>query len=217
MSKRLLVLMSILVAVSMLLAACGAGGGGAKTLKIVSSLPMTGSSLTQTQTIVNAEQLRLAQANNQACGGKYTISYEAWDDASAAQGQWDPAVETENGNKAAADPSIIAYLGTFNSGAAKLSIPILDQAGPLVMISPANTYPGLTKPRLCPGRAGYLLSFRRPQLRTRRYRRRCPGQSRRQLHVQLSSASRPFTSWTTSSCMARALRMCSRRPPRNSA
>ena len=73
------------------------------------------------------------------------LRLEAWDDASAAQGQWDPAVETENGNKAAADPSIIAYLGTFNSGAAKLSIPILDQAG-LVMISPANTYAGLTKP-----------------------------------------------------------------------
>jgi branched-chain amino acid transport system substrate-binding protein len=150
MSKRFLVLMSILVAASMLLAAC-AGGGAAKTLKIVSSLPMTGSSLTQTQTIVNAEELRLAQANSQACGGKYKISYEAWDDASAAQGQWDPAVETENGNKAAADPSIIAYLGTFNSGAAKLSIPILDQAGPLVMVSPANTYPGLTKPGYAPG------------------------------------------------------------------
>ncbi len=39
-----------------------ATGGG--TLKIVSSLPMTGASLTQTQTIVNAEQLRLDQANN---------------------------------------------------------------------------------------------------------------------------------------------------------
>ena len=145
MSKRLLVLISVLVAASMLLAACGGGGGAAKTLKIVSSLPMTGSSLTQTQTIVNAEQLRLTQANNSACGGKYTISYAAWDDASAALGKWDPAVETENGNKAAADPTVVAYLGTFNSGAAKLSIPILDQAGPLVMVSPANTYPGLTK------------------------------------------------------------------------
>ncbi|HUH96887.1 MAG TPA: branched-chain amino acid ABC transporter substrate-binding protein [Anaerolineales bacterium] len=152
MSKRLFVLVSLVIATSMVLAACGGGGAAsAKTLKIVSSLPMTGSSLTQTQTIVNAEELRLAQANNQACGGKYALSYEAWDDASAAQGQWDPAVETSNGNKAAADPSIIAYLGTFNSGAAKLSIPILDQAGPLVMISPANTYPGLTKPGYGPG------------------------------------------------------------------
>ncbi|MBI3738580.1 MAG: branched-chain amino acid ABC transporter substrate-binding protein [Chloroflexi bacterium] len=145
MSKRLFVLISILVAASMLLAACGGGGGGAATLKIVSSLPMTGASLTQTQTIVNSEQLRLAQANYSACGGKYKISYEAWDDASAALGKWDPAVETENANKAAADKSIIAYLGTFNSGAAKLSIPILNQAGPLVMVSPANTYAGLTK------------------------------------------------------------------------
>ncbi len=149
MSKRLLALMSLLMVASMVLAACGAapggGGGGGGTLKIVSSLPMTGSSLTQTQSIINAMKLRLEQAGGKVCGGKYTIDYEAWDDASAALGQWDPAVETENANKAAADPSIIAYLGTFNSGAAKLSIPILNQAGPLVMISPANTNPGLTK------------------------------------------------------------------------
>ncbi|HSJ90141.1 MAG TPA: branched-chain amino acid ABC transporter substrate-binding protein [Anaerolineales bacterium] len=169
--KRLLSLFSLLIIASMALAACGGGqpaatqapaateapavteapastqapATGGTTLKIVSSLPMTGASLTQTQTIVNAEQLRLEQANNQACGGKYNLAYEAWDDASAALGKWDPAVETENGNKAAADKSVIAYLGTFNSGAAKLSIPILNQAGPLVMISPANTYSGLTK------------------------------------------------------------------------
>lgn len=146
MSKRLLALISVLVVASMVLSACGAAGGGgaATTLKIVSSLPMTGASLTQTQTIVNAMQLRVEQAGGKACGGKYTITYEAWDDASAALGKWDPAVETENANKAAADTSIIAYLGTFNSGAAKLSIPILNQSGPLVMISPANTAPGLT-------------------------------------------------------------------------
>jgi branched-chain amino acid transport system substrate-binding protein len=115
-----------------------------KELKIVSSLPMTGASLTQTQTIVNAMTLRLEQDKGTACGGNVKLTYEAWDDASAALGKWDPAVETENANKAAADKSIVAYLGTFNSGAAKLSIPILNQAGPLVMISPANTYPGLT-------------------------------------------------------------------------
>ncbi|MFZ5881043.1 MAG: branched-chain amino acid ABC transporter substrate-binding protein [Chloroflexota bacterium] len=144
MTKRLFVLISLLVVASMVLAGCGAGGGGGATLKIVSSLPMTGASLTQTQTIVNAMQLRVDQAGGKACGGKYTIVYEAWDDASAALGKWDPAVETENANKAAADPSIVAYLGTFNSGAAALSIPILNQAGPLAMISPANTAPGLT-------------------------------------------------------------------------
>ncbi len=169
MNKRLLALLSVLVLASMMLAACGSpapvateapaaatdapaaaatdapAAAEAITLKIVSSLPMTGSSLTQTQTIVNAMQLRLEQANYSACGGKYALEYEAWDDASAALGKWDPAVETENANKAAADTAIVAYLGTFNSGAAKLSIPILNASGPLVMISPANTNPGLTK------------------------------------------------------------------------
>jgi branched-chain amino acid transport system substrate-binding protein len=144
MNKRLFALLSVLIIASMALTACGGGGGGGATLKIVSSLPMTGASLTQTQTIVNAMQLRVEQAGGKACGGKYTIIYEPWDDASAALGKWDPAVETENANKAAADKSIVAYLGTFNSGAAKLSIPILNQAGPLTMISPANTAPGLT-------------------------------------------------------------------------
>jgi branched-chain amino acid transport system substrate-binding protein len=130
---------------SMALAACGGAAAGGGTLTLVSSLPMTGSSLTQTKTIVQAEQLKLAQVNNKACNGKYTLAYQALDDATAAAGQWDAATETENANKAAADKSVIAYLGTFNSGAAKLSIPILNQAGPLVMISPANTNPGLTK------------------------------------------------------------------------
>jgi len=37
-------------------------------------------------------------------------------------------------------------VGTFNSGCAKLEIPVANRApdGPLAMVSPANTYPGLT-------------------------------------------------------------------------
>ena len=163
--KHTKTLVSLLVLASVLLAACGGGaapatqapaaGGaatqapaaaaGGGTLNIVSSLPLTGSSLTQTDTIVKSIQLKLKQINNQVCGGKYNIVYESKDDASAALGKWDPAVETENANKAAADKSVIAYIGTFNSGAAALSIPILNKAE-VVMVSPANTNPGLTKP-----------------------------------------------------------------------
>jgi branched-chain amino acid transport system substrate-binding protein len=139
-------LVILLVVAGVLLAACGGGGGAgaAPTLKIVSSLPLTGASLTQTDTIVKSIQLKMDQVKSQACGGKYKIVYESKDDASAALGKWDPAVETENANKAAADKAVIAYIGTFNSGAAKLSIPILEKAN-LVMVSPANTYAGLTK------------------------------------------------------------------------
>lgn len=114
------------------------------TLKIVSSFPMTGEEFAHVQPIINAIKLRFEQSNYSVCGDKYKIEYETWDDASAALGRWDSAVETNNAYKAVADSSIVAYIGTWNSGAAKLSIPILNPAS-LIMISPGNTYAGLTK------------------------------------------------------------------------
>jgi branched-chain amino acid transport system substrate-binding protein len=127
------------------LAACsgGGGGGGSKgEIEIWSSLPRQGSSKGQTDTIVNAINMALAEKNNTA--GGYTIKYSDKDDSTAAAGKWDEATEIKNANDAVADDKLVAYIGTFNSGAAKLSIPILCGKG-MVMVSPANTYPGLTK------------------------------------------------------------------------
>jgi len=113
------------------------------TIKIVSSLPRTGSSKGQTDTIVNAMKMAFDEANYQA--GGFTITYEDMDDATPARGAWDAGKEAENANKAVNDADVMVYLGTFNSGAAKVAIPVLNRSS-LVMISPANTYPGLTKP-----------------------------------------------------------------------
>ncbi len=124
------------------------GGGTAadgNTVKIVSSLPMTGPSGGQAQTIVNGIQQALDEVNSSACDGKLKIQFEQYDDATAATGKWEPATVTANANKAVGDQSVVAFIGHFNSGAAKLTIPILNQAN-LAMVSPANTYPGLTKP-----------------------------------------------------------------------
>jgi len=125
--------------------AAAGGGGGATggTIKIISSLPRTGSSNAVTGAMVNGILLALAEAGNKA--GPFTLTYEDWDDASAKKGDWDPEVEAANADKAVKDPNIMAYIGTYNSGAAKIAMPVLSRAG-LVMISPANTYPGLTKP-----------------------------------------------------------------------
>jgi branched-chain amino acid transport system substrate-binding protein len=112
------------------------------TIKIVSSLPRTGSSKGQTDTIVNAFKMALDETQNRVGGA--TITYQDLDDATAAKGSWDAAQEAQNANQALNDPDVMVYLGTFNSGAAKVSIPILCKAN-LGMISPANTYPGLTK------------------------------------------------------------------------
>ena len=137
------------LATGFLTAACTGGTGGTaangNTVKIVSSLPMTGSAVGQSQTIVNGIKQVIDEANSTACDGKIKINFESYDDATAAQGKWDPAQVTSNANKAVSDKSVVAVIGHFNSGAAKLSIPILNKEN-LVMVSPANTYPGLTKP-----------------------------------------------------------------------
>lgn len=123
----------------------GGGGSGATSgvVKIVSSLPKTGSANAQTTTIENGIRLAIEDVGGKV--GDLKIVYEAWDDASAKAGNWDPEVEASNAQKAIADPDVFFYIGTYNSGAAKISMPVLNKAN-IVMISPANTTPGLTKP-----------------------------------------------------------------------
>jgi branched-chain amino acid transport system substrate-binding protein len=120
-------------------------GGDPNVIKIVSSLPRTGSANAQTTTLVNGIRMAIEEVGNKV--GQFTISYEDWDDASPQRGNWDPAVENANANKAVSDPDVMAYIGTYNSGAAKISMPILNRAN-LVMVSPANTAVELTKPGL---------------------------------------------------------------------
>jgi branched-chain amino acid transport system substrate-binding protein len=120
----------------------GGGGGDKGTVEIWSSLPRQGSNKAQTDTVVNAINMALEEVGGKV--GGYTVTFSDKDDSTAATGQWDEATEIKNANDAVANGNVIAYIGTFNSGAAKLSIPILCKAG-IVMVSPANTYPGLTK------------------------------------------------------------------------
>jgi branched-chain amino acid transport system substrate-binding protein len=144
MKLKYVVLVALVIGTIAVLSACGGlPGAQGGTLKIVSSTPLTGGDSADGISMANSAKLAV-----EARGGKignYTIVLDAKDDASAARGAWDPDVETTNANNAVQDQSVIAYLGTYNSGAAKLSIPILNQAGPMVMVSGANTYAGLTK------------------------------------------------------------------------
>jgi branched-chain amino acid transport system substrate-binding protein len=119
----------------------GSGGGGGNTVDIYSSLPLQGASTAQTQPMVNGMKLALSEAGNKA--GNFTVNYQSLDDSTAAAGKWDPGQTAANARKVAADPKAVYYMGEFNSGASEVSIPILNQAG-VPMVSPANTYVGLT-------------------------------------------------------------------------
>ncbi|HXD64026.1 MAG TPA: branched-chain amino acid ABC transporter substrate-binding protein [Solirubrobacteraceae bacterium] len=116
-------------------------GGGGNTVDIYSSLPLQGASTAQTDPMVNGIKLALSQAGNKA--GNFNVNYQSLDDSTAAAGKWDPGQTAANARKVAGDPKAVYYIGEFNSGASEVSIPILNQAG-VPMVSPANTYVGLT-------------------------------------------------------------------------
>jgi branched-chain amino acid transport system substrate-binding protein len=139
--RSVFVVLGTLAAVLAFTAAGCGGGDGGETLKIVSDLPLQGSDRVQTEQMNEAIRFVLEQADNKA--GDYDIEFEAFDDATAAAGKWDEAKCAENARTYVDDESIVGNIGTYNSGCAAIEIPILNEAG-LAMVSPANTYQGLT-------------------------------------------------------------------------
>src|SRR5699024_8280353 len=149
-SKFLAASSCLLAALALGVTACGdddepeGGGGGGNTtekaegkeLTIYSSVPLQGASRVQTTAVVNGAKLALEQAGNKA--GSHTTKYESLAASTAQAGSWTPEQESANARKAAQDDSTAVYVGTFNSGAAAVAIPILNEAG-VPMISPANT------------------------------------------------------------------------------
>jgi branched-chain amino acid transport system substrate-binding protein len=132
--------------------ACGGddddGGGGntvsGTNLTIYSSLPLQGTSRGQSEAVINGEKLALDELAPGGKVGKYTLKYVSLDDSTAQNpGTADEGQTAQNARKAASDKSTIFYLGEFNSGGTKVSLPILNKAG-IPQISPANTYVGLT-------------------------------------------------------------------------
>jgi len=119
---------------------------GPKDAKILiaSDLPLQGAG--RTQTVQMAEAINFIFKQHDYKAGSYTVAYQSCDDSTAQAGKWDSGKTAANGNSYAQNESVGGVIGTFNSGAAEIMIPILNRApnGPVAMISPANTYVGLT-------------------------------------------------------------------------
>jgi len=111
-------------------------------IKIYTSWPMQGAMVPEGTGMKNGVNLAIEQAKGAA--GGYCLEIVNLDDSSPQTGKWDGAVEAENANKAVADADAMVYIGTYNSGAAKVSMAITQRAH-MAQVTPANTYPGLTK------------------------------------------------------------------------
>src|SRR3989440_344946 len=171
-------LVGVTAALALLAAGCGGGGGkGSKGVTalpssscsdiyyqgsgnadylIASDLPLQGSGRTQTVQMTEAIKFIIKQHNFKA--GKYTVGYQSCDDATAQLGKWASEKCSSNASAYANNKAVVGVIGTFNSGCAEIEIPLLNRApdGPVGMISPANTYVGLTHagPGTAPGEPG---------------------------------------------------------------
>jgi branched-chain amino acid transport system substrate-binding protein len=128
-------------------ASCGAiryEGEGDPDFLIASDLPLQGANRALTTEMADAIEFILKQRDWKA--GDHKIGYQSCDDSTAQAGSWDSAKCSSNARSYANNQDVIGVVGTFNSGCAKLEIPVANRApdGPLAMVSPANTYPGLT-------------------------------------------------------------------------
>ena len=119
-----------------------------ETIKIVTSAPMR--VINHGQDIVKGVELALEEADYTVSDFKIELVVE---DDGDENGQWQESLEKEIAERAVADQDVMVYIATLNSGAAKVSIPITNKGG-LVQISPANTWPGLTKLGFLPGEPG---------------------------------------------------------------
>ena len=148
--KSGLLVATVLLAIPLALAAAGCGGGGdngggggsATSLPssscepvqygpggtpdtiIASDLPLQGANRPLTTEMAKAVAFVLEQHDWKA-GGK-TIGFQSCDDSTAQAGSWDSAKCTANARNYANNQSLLAVIGTFNSGCAKLEIPIAN-------------------------------------------------------------------------------------------
>jgi branched-chain amino acid transport system substrate-binding protein len=145
MSRKLTAIAAAAAASLAIVAAFSNAAAATPTLIISSDLPLQGAAKDANDSTNKAIELYLKQVGYKA--GKFTVSFKPYDDATAASGKWDPATCTKNAQDHVANVNEVAVMGTYNSGCAKLIVPILNQdpKGPMLMVSQANTNPGLTK------------------------------------------------------------------------
>ena len=133
------------LAVGALAASVLTGCSSSNKLIISTDLPLQGSAFDSNDSTNKAIQLYLEQQGYKA--GEYELAFKAYDNATAAKGSWDDAKCAANAQAHVANKKEVAVMGTYNSGCAKIIVPVLnqDKTGPMLMISNANTNPGLTK------------------------------------------------------------------------
>lgn len=122
-------------------------GKGQPDAIVVSDLPRRGYGQASTVLMDNAIKFVLARRDYRA--GDLRIGYQSCNDT-VGDAPFDAGLCERNAKAYAAAEDVIGVIGPWNSGCAAEQIPVLSRkaVGPLAMISPSNTYTGLTRKTL---------------------------------------------------------------------
>jgi len=132
-------------------------GEGKPDVIVVSDFPLRGVGQQTTRLMVDAIEFVIRQRKFRA--GDLRVGYQSCNDTVGDQ-PYDSLLCRENAHRYVEAKDVLGVIGPWNSGCAVEQIPIVSRkgdAGPLAMISPSNTYAGLT--RTIPGeRSGLALN-----------------------------------------------------------
>jgi len=139
MTKRLVIVLSLIIIASMALPACG-GGGGQQTIKIASQSPLSGGQSAIGVSLKNGAELAVEQNKKNLEAMGFKVEFAAFDD------QANPDTGVANAKQIVSDPAVLCVVGHWNSG---VQIPSSEvyHASQLANISAANTNPKVTDRR----------------------------------------------------------------------
>ena len=119
-------------------------GGGKPDVLVVWDLPRRGVGADTTRVMVDAIEFVLRRHRFRA--GDHRVGYQSCNDTSGDD-PYDEQLCRRNARAYVAADDVVGVIGPWNSGCAVEQIPIVSRkaAGPLAMISPSNTFVGLTQ------------------------------------------------------------------------
>jgi branched-chain amino acid transport system substrate-binding protein len=113
---------------------------GSPQVLIVSDLPLETTTYTAMHQMAQAIKLTLKDRGFRA--GAFSVGYVVCDDSGPA-GTWSAARCRANARAAARVAGVVGMIGTLDSGCARVELPVLADAG-VLLVSPLNTATGLT-------------------------------------------------------------------------
>jgi branched-chain amino acid transport system substrate-binding protein len=121
-------------------------GEGKPDVIVVSDFPFSGAAAASGNTRLMVEAIEHVFRQRGFRAGDRRVGYQSCNDTVGNE-DFDASLCRRNARAYAATEDVVGMIGPFNSGCASEQIPILSRkaAGPLAIVSPANTWAGLTR------------------------------------------------------------------------